>query len=135
MPITDAVMSSRNAFSKYIYRLHERVNKNLGKTSGLSFCDVQERYEHFRSRCTQDDKKEKDDTISNKNKSELNDLLGQHDKTTRKRMDKRKDKKEKGCTESLYGKKAKCVIRIVPKENKCKTFQIDKTCKKRKSKD
>jgi hypothetical protein len=35
---------------------------------------------------------------------------------------------EKGCTEPLYGKKAKCVIKIVPQEEKCKTLQIDKQC-------
>ena len=136
-PITDKVMSSRDAFSKYIYQLHERVNKNLGKTSGLSFCDVRERYEHFRSRCTQDDKTEKDDTVSkSKSITELSDLLESKKKTTRnnKRKKENGETKEKGCTESLYGKKAKCVIHIVPKDKKCKTFQIDKTCKKRKIK-
>ena len=39
-------------------------------------------------------------------------------------------KKEKGCTEPLYGKKSKCIIKIVPKEDKCKTFQMDEKCKK-----
>ncbi len=133
LPITDEVMSCRDAFSKYIYQMHERVNKNLGKTSGLTYCDVRERYEHFRSRCTQDDKKEKYDTKSNKNRPDLNSLLDGRQNKTRKNRE-RKNKKEKGCTESLYGKKAKCVIHIVPKEKKCKTFQIDKTCKKRKIK-
>ena len=37
--------------------------------------------------------------------------------------------KEKGCTEPLYGKKAKCIIKIVPKDEKCKTFQMDNKCK------
>ncbi len=37
---------------------------------------------------------------------------------------------EKGCTESLYGKKAKCVIQIVPQEKNCQTFQMDESCKK-----
>lgn len=37
---------------------------------------------------------------------------------------------EKGCTESLYGKKAKCVIQIVPQEKNCQTFQMDDSCKK-----
>ena len=45
-------MKSRDTFSRYIYKLHETVNKLLGKKSGLSYCDVRERYEHFRSRCT-----------------------------------------------------------------------------------
>lgn len=39
-------------------------------------------------------------------------------------------KVEKGCTESLYGKKSKCVIKIVPQEHKCDTFQMNKSCKK-----
>ena len=39
-------------------------------------------------------------------------------------------KVEKGCTESLYGKKAKCVIQIVPQEKNCQTFQMDESCKK-----
>jgi hypothetical protein len=38
--------------------------------------------------------------------------------------------KEKGCTEPLYGKKAKCVIKIVPQEEKCKSFEMDKRCVK-----
>ena len=55
-PLTWADMENRDRFSRYIYKLHEMVNKLLGKTSGLSYCDVRERYEHFRSRCTLDDK-------------------------------------------------------------------------------
>ena len=81
------------------------MNKLLKKTSGLSYCDVRERYEHFRSRCT--DEKPKVFSV----------------KTTRKA-----NLKEKGCTEPLYGKKSKCIIKIVPQEEKCKTMQIDKKC-------
>ena len=40
-------------------------------------------------------------------------------------------KTETGCTNPLYGKKAKCVIKIVPQETKCKTMEIDKKCIKR----
>jgi hypothetical protein len=71
-PLLDCHLKSREAFSKFIYRLHEIVNKRLGKKSGLSYCDVREMYEHFRSRCTNNDpppklfnfskKKEKDGT-------------------------------------------------------------------------
>lgn len=104
-PLTIECMKSRNSFSKYVYRLHERINKNLGKDSGLTYCDVRERYEHFRARCS-----EEKPNIFKFNK-------------TRKR-------KEKGCTESLYGKKAKCIIKIVPNDEKCKTFQMDEKCKK-----
>ena len=31
------------------------VNKNLGKKSGLTYCQVRDRYEHFRSRCLNDE--------------------------------------------------------------------------------
>jgi hypothetical protein len=51
-PIKLSHMKSRDSFSKYVYKLHELINKMLGKTSGLTYTDVRERYEHFRSRCT-----------------------------------------------------------------------------------
>ena len=106
LPLTNNDMENRDKFSKYIYNLHETVNKMLGKQSGLSYCDVRERYEHFRSRCTID-------------KPKL--LIKQH-------INKTKKKKESGCTEPLYGKKSKCILKIVPQEKKEKTFQMDKKC-------
>ena len=101
-PLQDCHLKDRNSFSRYIYKLHEIINKMLNKKSGLSYCDVRERYEHFRSRCTDE-------------KPKLFNF-----KKTRKR--------EKGCTEPLYGKKAKCIIKIVPVEERCQTMQIDKKC-------
>ena len=103
LPITMADMKNRETFSRYIYNLHELINKMLNKKSNLSYCDVRERYEHFRSRCT--DEKPKIFKYSN---------------FTRK--------KEKGCTEPLYGKKSKCIINIVPQNIKGETIQIDKSC-------
>ena len=104
-PLQMCHMESRETFSRYIYELHELINKMLKKQSNLSYCDVRERYEHFRSRCT-----EEKPTIFKFKKT-----------TTR-------SKKEKGCTEPLYGKKSKCVINIVPQEDKGATFQMDKKC-------
>jgi hypothetical protein len=104
-PLQMCHMKSRETFSRYIYELHETVNRMLNKKSNLTYCDVRERYEHFRSRCT--DEKPKVFTFK---------------KTTTR------SKKEKGCTEPLYGKKAKCVINIVPQEDKIATFQMDKKC-------
>jgi hypothetical protein len=104
-PLQMCHMESRATFSRYIYELHELVNKMLGKKSHLSYCDVRERYEHFRSRCTEEKPK-----IFNFKRSQT------------------KKKREKGCTEPLYGKKAKCVINIVPQEDKSATFQINKKC-------
>ena len=104
-PLKMCDMASRETFSRYIYELHETVNKMLNKKSNLSYCDVRERYEHFRSRCTD----EKPKVFSFKKTSGRN-------------------KTEKGCTEPLYGKKSKCIINIVPQEDKSKTFQMDKKC-------
>jgi hypothetical protein len=104
-PLQACHMASRDKFSRYVYRLHETINKMLGKKSGLKYCDVRERYEHFRARCTEDDTK----------------------------IFKFK-KKEKGCTEPLYGKKAKCVIKIVPHDEKCPTLTVDKKCIKKRTK-
>ena len=117
-PLLISHMKSRETFSRYIYELHELINKMLGKQSNLSYYDVRERYEHFRSRCTEDKSKVKID------KSQVK-IFTFKKQLTRK-------KKEKGCTEPLYGKKAKCVINIVPQENKIATFQIDEKCVKTK---
>lgn len=118
LPLKDENMINRETFSKYIYDLHELVNKMLGKKSNLSYEDVRERYEHFRARCTLDLKnKYKNNTLKYKQKNKTKRNL----KT-----------KELGCTEPLYGKKSKCIIKIVPQEDKCSTFQIDNACLKRK---
>lgn len=106
-PLRYCDLKNRETFSRYVYKLHEVVNKMLKKKSNLSYCDVRERYEHFRSRCTDDVK-----TLKDQNK------LFKFNKT----------KREKGCTEPLYGKKAKCVINIVPQETKGKTLKIDSKC-------
>ena len=96
-------MKSRNSFSRYVYNLHETVNKMLNKKSNLTYCEIRDRYEDFRSRCTQEKVR----------------LF----KFTRK---------ERGCTEPLYGKKAKCVLKIIPDEQRCKTLKIDRKCIKHK---
>jgi hypothetical protein len=97
LPLRMCHMRNRETFSKYVYDLHEHINKMLGKKSNLTYDEVRERYEHFRARCTV------------------------------KRV-----VKEKGCTESLYkGEKSKCIIKIVPQSKKCKTFQMNSSCKKK----
>jgi len=111
MPLTMKDMENRDSFSRYIYNLHETVNKMLKKQSGLTYNEVRDRYENFRSRCTEE-------------KIQLFDF--------KKVLKTRKNQKEKGCTEPLYGKKSKCVIKIVPLEEKQDTFQMDKKCIKTK---
>jgi hypothetical protein len=115
LPLTIGHMKNRETFSRYVYDLHELVNKMLHKKSNLSFCDVRERYEHFRARCT--DEKPKIFKFIKLNKTMKN---------------KKEKEKEKGCTEPLYGKKSKFIIKIVPQEEKGATFQMDKKCIKTK---
>ena len=106
LPLRKCDMNNRESFSKYVYHLHELVNKMLKKKSGLSYCQVRDRYENFRARCTQK-------------------------KPLLFKVKKRGTRKEKGCTIPLYGKKAKGIIKIVPQESKCKSFQVNKQCEKK----
>lgn len=116
LPLTQKDLKNRANFSLWVYKLHEHINKMLGKKSGLSYSEVRERYEHFRARCTIDiNDAKKIVKVVKQNKT-------------------RKRKREKGCVEPLYGKKSKCVIKIVPKDKKVPTFQMDKTCKKKRGK-
>jgi hypothetical protein len=99
LPLNMSQMASRETFSKYIYDLHELINEMLHKKSGLTYDEVRNTYENFRSRC-----------------------VIQVPKT---------QKKESGCTRPLYGKKAKCLLRIVPQENDTPTFAVDSKCVKK----
>jgi len=107
LPLSNCHMKDRGTFSRYVYNLHETINRMLKKKSGLSYCDVRERYEHFRSRCTEE-----------------------RPKMFSFRKTKKGNAMETGCTEPLYGKKSKCVINIVPQNVRTKTFNVDKKCLK-----
>ena len=103
LPLKMKHMENRETLSKYVYELHELINTMLGKNSGLSYDDVRERYEDFRARCTISLKEVKPKSKTYK-------------------------KKENGCTEPLYGEKSKCILKIIPNDNKEETFQIDNKC-------
>ena len=111
LPLTNEDLKDRDAFSRYVYKLHETVNKMLGKKSGLTFCEVRDRYENFRSRCT----------------------ITKPRTFNYRKLKRTIKKREAGCTEPLYGKKAKCVLKVVPQSNKTKSFEMDKKCVKRKT--
>ena len=136
LPLTMAAMESRDTFSLYIYNLHELVNKMLDKKSGLSYDDVRERYEHFRARCAQPLNTQLTITTkkrNNKNKTNVraNKYKGTAGGVTRKRRNRKQKPSEKGCTEPLYGMKAKCVLSIVPQTVETETLKIDNRCIKR----
>jgi hypothetical protein len=99
LPLTMNVLTSRLTLSRWVYDLHEIVNKMLGKKSNLTYDEVRDRYETFRSRCIQSKPLKTPDT------------------------------KEKGCIEPLYGIKSKCILNIVPKKSHKTTFKIDPKCK------
>ena len=100
-PITINTLENRESLSRWLYEMHEIININLGKKSGLSYEDVRNTYENFRARC-----------LKEKEEIQVSTVV-----------------KEKGCTESLYGVKSKCVLNIVPKDTKIKTFKMDPKCK------
>jgi hypothetical protein len=108
VPLNINTMKNRNSLSKWLYLLHEEINNMLGKKSGLTYEDVRNRYEMFRARC-----------VDEKNGSK---------KKTKRKSKKKEKVLEKGCTTPYYGKKSQCVINIVPKSKKCKSFKIDKRC-------
>ena len=105
LPLNSLSLKNRENFSRYIYQLHELINKRLNKVSNLSYSDIRDRYELFRSRCN---------TANSKKKIFA--------KTQKKKI------KEKGCIDPLYGKKSKCIISIVPQNKRKKTLTIDNKC-------
>ena len=96
-------MKNRETFSRYVYDLHEVINTMLNKKSHLSYEDVRERFETFRAKCIEE--KPKKSTSCKKKKS------------------------HSGCVKPFYGKKSKCILKIVPHDKKIETVQIHKSCK------
>ena len=119
VPLNMLTMKSRETLSRWLYELHEEINTMLHKKSNLTYDQVRTRYEMFRARCINDNK----GTMKRNRK-----------KTPKKRKSKFKNKKEKGCVKPLYGVKSKCVINIVPRNTKCKSFNVDKRCVLKRSK-
>jgi hypothetical protein len=107
LPLREADMASRDTFSRYVYELHEIVNNMLNKSSNLSYEDVRERYEHFRSRCTKD--------------LERGDLKEEVVTKVAKAA-------ELGCVTPLYGAKSRCILSIVPQTHHGASIQIDQKC-------
>ena len=126
LPLTTAHMKSRATFSKYMYRLHELINRMLKKKSGLTYEAVKERYENFRARCALP-YNELHNQLSLDKKG-----IKDADQDLYLANSKESDKAEKGCTEPIYGEKSKCVLQIVPQTTKCETFQVDDKCIKKK---
>ena len=118
------VFDNRHTFSKWMYDLHNCVNVMLGKSISLSYKEVRNRYENFRARCLENPLKQ-----STSKKRSIRKSIRK--KSKKKKTKKRKSKKiikEKGCTEPFYGKKSRCIIRIIPKDRNEETLTVDKEC-------
>lgn len=101
LPLRAAHMASRATFSRYVYDLHELVNRMLGKTSGLSYEQVRDRYEEFRARCAP---------------------------PSAPAAPAAPPAGENGCTEPILGVKQRCLILIVPKTTAGETLTVDERC-------
>ena len=119
-------MRNRETFSKYMYNLHNHINEMLGKTNSLTYGEVRERYENFRSRCkNKKDKKVKKTLTNKKIKNNLTKKLS----ISNKKCLKKEKELENGCVTPIQGIKSKCILRIVPKNSKKATFIMDPKCK------
>ena len=103
VPLTMETMKSRDSLSRWVYELHEEINK-MPKDSGLTFDDVRNRYEMFRSRC----------------------LTPLEEKKLKKQL--KTKKREKGSVKPLYGVKSKCILKVVPRNSKVKSFNVSPKC-------
>ena len=126
----DHVFKNRTTFSKWVYRLHNRVNTMLHKPSFKTFEEVRDTYENFRSRCS-GTKKESPLIKSKLTKGRLPKVSG----TRKKCVCVKKPKKEKGCTNPLYGVKSRCILTILPQKD-CRqkdSIKMDPKCKAKKN--
>jgi len=99
--------ANREAFSRLVWRVHDKVNKMLGKPPSPPYEEVRAQYEKFRSRCLAP--------------AEVERLLQrQH---------------EAGCTEPVFsGAKARCRIQILPRDDATVPSQalvVDERCQYR----
>lgn len=115
-PLNAHALKNRKNFSRWMYRLHEQINTMLGKSSGLSYEDVAQRYENFRARC----------------RPSATPTRPHHPKEVN--VDSTKQTIESGCVEPVTGVKSRCVISIIPQQIEYPTFVMDDKCYQRRLK-
>lgn len=57
--LDDAALENRESLSRWLYRIHERVNKKLGVDYHVSYEDVARRFESYRAKCDKNTTNEK----------------------------------------------------------------------------
>ena len=91
-------LKNRDTFSRFVYDLHNVVNRMLKKPNYLTYEAIRDRYELFRARCV--------DGVP---------TIPVHNK-------------ELGCIVPLNNVKTQCMINIVPYKENIDSFNIDKKC-------
>ena len=54
--LTDEIFDNTESLTKWVYYLHEAVNKKLGVDYGVTYDDVVKRYESYKANCSQKEK-------------------------------------------------------------------------------
>jgi len=103
-PLLEKDLKDRESFSRYIYNLHNTVNRLLHKKVNISYEEVRDKYENFRAKCSSSSNSRNNNT------------------------QKRKSSHKNTCEVPYHGVKSKCVLRIVPKDKKTETLKINKKC-------
>ena len=100
------VFKNRDTFSRFVYRLHNEVNKQLDKPTCLTYEEVRDRYENYRSRCLSAD--------------EIAKMIQR--------------KKERGCVHPIHGESRRAII-IIKKKSDCRGMKssIQDSCKSKSS--
>ena len=98
------VLKNRDTFSRFVYRLHNEVNRSLGKRCDLTYEAVRDRYEGYRSRCM----------------------------TEKEMIERTRIAKEKGCIHPLYGESRRAIITI-KRKSECRGRRHSICDSKRKS--
>jgi len=92
--LTMSVMKNRESLSRWLNKLHNTINIQLGKNKEVKYEDSRDFYEQFRARCTGPKK-------------------GSHG----------------GCNEPYHKNlKSKTILRIVPRDKKEPTLDVDSRC-------
>ena len=92
------ITKNRLNFSRFIYKLHNKVNKMLGKPKYKTYNYVRDKYESFRARCNVTKNKNIEDGCTELDMSSYN------------------------------IKKSKCVLHIVPADTDTKSMIVHKDC-------
>lgn len=99
VPFTYKTLESRHTLSRWMYNLHNVVNRMLCKPTTLTYDKVRDRFEQFRATCVP------------------------------KKQNKRGEMVESGCTKSTKKlRKCKCILRIVPQSKNYTTFKLERDC-------